>query len=161
MIQKILRKFSKNSQKNLPKLLHISKHLCYLYNLWGRIAQLVRALRWHRRGHWFESSCVHWLKALWDKVYNVLCDINRAALVAKYDMLLGWVRFVHAENGWQYLKCARGNGFGRHIELTGICLNRSHDHYNCGFVDLKWRSITRISWQKKNLNKDLTITRGS
>lgn len=41
--------------------LHFPHRLCYSKILLerGRIAQLVRAPRWHRGGHWFESSCVH------------------------------------------------------------------------------------------------------
>ena len=30
-----------------------------IYQCYGGIAQLVRALRWHRRGHKFESYCLH------------------------------------------------------------------------------------------------------
>jgi hypothetical protein len=29
--------------------------------IWGRLAQLVRALRRHRRGQWFESTIAHHL----------------------------------------------------------------------------------------------------
>ena len=32
--------------------------MCIIYR-YGSIAQLVRVLAWHARGHWFESSCFH------------------------------------------------------------------------------------------------------
>ncbi len=62
------------SPSNISQCLHLPLSLnpCYDYLLFGRIAQLVRAPRWHRGGHWFESSCVHFYRVI-NPVTN--CDL--------------------------------------------------------------------------------------
>ena len=63
------------SPSNISQCLHLPLSLnpCYDYLLFGRIAQLVRAPRWHRGGHWFESSCVHFYRVI-NPVTN--CDLK-------------------------------------------------------------------------------------
>src|SRR5215207_8933025 len=43
----------------VPNSFATSVCLCYTGGAVGRLAQLARARRSHRRGHWFESSIAH------------------------------------------------------------------------------------------------------
>ena len=43
----------------LKKYLTKPKTCVIIIKLQGPLAQLVRVLAWHARGHWFESSCLH------------------------------------------------------------------------------------------------------
>ena len=63
----------------------------------GRLAQLVRVLRWHRRGHWFDSSIDH---DNWKKEYlNIAKRINKRAKYRINDRINSKeVRLIDHEN---------------------------------------------------------------
>ena len=47
-----------------------------IINAIGRLAQLARALAWHARGHWFESSTAHYeVVVYWMNAVTVIVSV--------------------------------------------------------------------------------------